>query len=203
MDNIKNSTAICVFVKTPGVSPVKTRLAKTIGNISALNVYNHLLKVLKKLLASLENVDIYWAINEGSEVYDFWEDYSCISQSGEGLGLRQWSIFNKIKSKYENILFIGADCPFITNKTIDEAIAKLKTSDIVFGPAYDGGYYLLGTNKNIGKEIWCSVNYSSSTTLSEFSDAVSKKYKISKLSILRDIDEEIDLIESNLMHWIN
>ena len=83
MNKPKYTTALCVFVKTPGLSPVKTRLANTIGDKAALKVYNKLLEVLKELLDSLVNIDIYWAVNEGSEAFKYWESYPCLTQVGE------------------------------------------------------------------------------------------------------------------------
>jgi rSAM/selenodomain-associated transferase 1 len=41
------------------------------------------------------------------------------------------------------VLFLGGDCPYITQNQIENIPHQLQTHDLVIGPAHDGGYYLL------------------------------------------------------------
>ena len=52
--NIK--TAVAIFVKTPGLSPLKTRLAAGIGNTAAQEIYNHCVKALTQTLGDLTDL---------------------------------------------------------------------------------------------------------------------------------------------------
>ena len=62
-----NSTAIAVFVKTPGLSPVKTRLAATIGTAAAEQFYTHCTEAIRETLETAsKTMDIvpFWAVGE-------------------------------------------------------------------------------------------------------------------------------------------
>lgn len=66
-------------------------------------------------------------------------------QKGENLGLRMKNAFIEGKSAgYNNIIIIGSDLFDITTEELSQAFATLNNSDVVIGPAIDGGYYLLG-----------------------------------------------------------
>jgi rSAM/selenodomain-associated transferase 2/rSAM/selenodomain-associated transferase 1 len=66
-------------------------------------------------------------------------------QFGADLGRRMQNAFEAaFGSGVERVVLIGSDIPEITAKTIDTAFEKLLNTDLVFGPAKDGGYYLIG-----------------------------------------------------------
>ncbi len=66
-----------------------------------------------------------------------------VQHSGD-LGSRMEHAFNEVLDHEEKAVIIGSDCPEITSEIIEEAFYKLDLADVVMGPTYDGGYYLLG-----------------------------------------------------------
>jgi len=140
-----NKELVIVFVKNPKLSQVKTRLAKTIGDKAALEVYSELLKVTENATKKLRaEVRIYFS-NAIEELP--WNGYYKTTQQGDNLGKRMQHAFEQgFKDGYNRIVLIGSDLPDISEKHIVKGLNLLKQYNAVFGPAEDGGYYLIGLN---------------------------------------------------------
>ena len=99
------------------------------------------------------------------------------------------------KKKYKKIILIGADLWTLNEKIIIDSFKLLDKFNLVIGPSYDGGYFLIGMkkpNENIFKNIPWSTNNVLEKTISKM-----KTRKISFLEITKDIDSFSDL-KSNL-----
>ncbi|MEH6457990.1 MAG: TIGR04282 family arsenosugar biosynthesis glycosyltransferase [Cocleimonas sp.] len=183
--------AIAIFVKTPGVSPLKTRLAATIGQEQAEYFY-HL--SLNCIVSTLKEIAItpYWAIAEAESVNDsMWSNFNRLHTGEGGLGERQSHIYHELLKTHDGVMLIGGDAPQLSNEIIQQAIEGLKTKDYVIGPADDGGYYLLAGRKAIQSRIWTSTPWSHASTREVFISQLDSKPD--ELSILTDVDTETDL----------
>ena len=90
------------------------------------------------------------------------------------------------------VLIVGSDCPLLSAEIIDEAFLKLDKSDIVLGPAEDGGYYLLGMKK-MNTELFEGVSWSTEKVLNETLDkAAGLGLSVAFTPSLFDIDTEED-----------
>ncbi len=187
------STAIAIFVKTPALSPVKTRLAATIGVQKAQEFYHLSLKSVEKTVRNL-NVSAYWAVAEEGGLPDpLWQNFPCL-HTGEGeLGERQHHIYESLLAKHEHVLLVGADAPQLSKEYLEKAITTLDTNDFVIGPACDGGYYLFGGRISLPQEIWRAVPWSTSTTRECLEKALPSKPV--HLSPLTDVDTKEDLVQ--------
>jgi hypothetical protein len=185
------TTAIAVFVKTPALSPVKTRLAKSIGKAKALEFYFLSLKAIKEILQST-GVSVYWAVAEESGLSDpMWQDFKALWTGEGGLGERQHRIYETLLQKHDRVLLIGADAPQISTDILEQAIVALDTNNLVIGPARDGGYYLFGGRIPTERKIWTSVPWSTSLTRERLEAVLpSKPFH---LQMLTDVDTENDL----------
>ena len=96
------------------------------------------------------------------------------------------------------IAIIGTDCPDLDRGIILEAFEKLLDHDLVFGPAKDGGYYLIGLRR-VFPELFRSIPWGTDQVL-ETTRAISRKLglSIAYLPELADIDRP-----SDLPHWQN
>lgn len=142
----KDSKVILIFVKNPIKGYVKTRLAKSIGDTKALQVYQSLLQITKVITRELSCDRQVW-YSQSVEKDDIWEDgdYSKFVQRGENLGERMKYAFRQaFETGYRKVVIIGSDCAELNRKIIDESFKALETSEVVVGPSVDGGYYLLG-----------------------------------------------------------
>ncbi|WP_298555496.1 TIGR04282 family arsenosugar biosynthesis glycosyltransferase [uncultured Algibacter sp.] len=190
-----SKTLVIVFVKNIKLGKVKTRLAKTIGNQGAYNVYSELVKVTEQ---ATENVSADKRIYFSDAVVDTkWKnDYKAVQQ-GIGLGERMKNAFQKgFKDGYKRIVLIGSDLPDITANHINKGLDVLKENEVVFGPAEDGGYYLIGLSK-MNKSVFENKPWSQAHLLEETLQELNKKQvTFTTLDTLNDIDTYEDLIAS-------
>ncbi len=137
---------IIVFVKNIKLGKVKTRLAKTIGNQGAFEVYSELVKITENVT---ENIPTDKRIYFSDAVIDSkWEGSDKAVQEGSNLGERMKNAFIKgFEDGYNRIVLIGSDLPEINASHIKNGLQALQTNHVVFGPAIDGGYYLIGMTK--------------------------------------------------------
>ncbi|NAS31395.1 DUF2064 domain-containing protein [Flavobacteriaceae bacterium R38] len=144
-----NKSLLIILTRNPELGKVKTRLAKSIGNQNALDIYKFLLDYTVKITNGL-TVDKAVYYSERVIENDLWSSdiYQKKAQSGEDLGERIQNAFqNAFQSGYEKVVIIGSDMYDLKQNHLQEAFEKLDKHDVVIGPAEDGGYYLMGMNK--------------------------------------------------------
>jgi len=188
-------TALAIFVKTPHVSPLKTRLAATIGTPKSLEFYALSLQSVQSILQNSPHLIPYWAVGEKEELNNpLWQSFTAI-HSGEGdLGDRQYHIYATLLKKHGSVLLIGADSPQISPEILTQATQALQTQNFVIGPATDGGYYLFGGTKSLPKSFWKSIPWSADNTRSTLLTELQKMQETNhELSPLTDVDTEADL----------
>ncbi len=190
-----NSTAIAVFVKTPGLSPVKTRLAATIGTAAAEQFYTHCTEAIRETLETAsKTMDIvpFWAVGEEAGLsHPLWQGFEAI-YTGEGdLGERQHHIYQRLLAKYQRVILIGADSPQLSSMHLNNAIEALDSHRFALGPAVDGGYYLLAGRAPIAKDIWTNVTYSAADTAEQLLTQLPSTAAI--LDSITDVDTIEDL----------
>ena len=137
---------LLIFTRNPELGKCKTRLAKTVGDETALDIYSFLLGHTVSVTQNLNAAKQVWYSEEIWED-DIWDDtfYDKKLQKGPDLGIRMANAFQEgFASGYERILIIGSDMFDLDQKDLENAFAQLKQNDFVIGPAEDGGYYLLG-----------------------------------------------------------
>lgn len=197
---MQNKRLLIVFAKNPLPGKVKTRLASTIGDSSALEIYKTLLYHTLKISTPLENDKVvYYADFIPSN--DLWKTSGYIQQlqTGDDLGQKMMNAFRRsFYDGYHSVIIIGSDCPEITADILIKGFDELDKKDVVIGPAQDGGYYLLGMKK-LYEELFFNKTWSSKNLLEEtFKSINDLNLSFSLLQELRDIDTEEDLNASSL-----
>lgn len=185
---------IVVFVKNAVPGKVKTRLAKTIGDKEALEVYLRLLEITKREVLKVDaNKEVWYAWDIGKD--DIWEEelFSKKSQIDGDLGEKMKHAFeDSFKNGCNKMVLIGSDCPTLTSKIMEEAFAKLDENDVVFGPSEDGGYYLIGMS-SYKPEVLEDIDWSTERVMEQtVLRAQETEIKLAKLQVLNDIDNEHD-----------
>jgi rSAM/selenodomain-associated transferase 1 len=187
---------LIIFIKNPVLGSVKTRLARTIGNEEALNVYQLLLQCTRDTVLQLNGIQLHLFYSDVIDIADQWENqffYKNV-QSGEDLGQKMSRAFKEILAINEHVLIIGSDCPYLTPAMIDNAFEQLADHDLVIGPAKDGGYYLLGM-KNLMPEIFHKVAWSTQYVFQQTLDIAERLGKSCYiLEELSDIDDWEDWV---------
>ncbi len=188
---------LIVFVKNSVLGKVKTRLAKDIGNQAAFEVYKTLVSKTKQAIQDLP-IEKHIYFSDTVEETGCHNDFKTIQQ-GNDLGERMNNAFKDgFENGYQNIVLIGSDLPDISEDSIKKAFDLLKTSDTVFGPAEDGGYYLVGM-KQLHKNLFNNIPWSTSRVLEETMKVLeSQSISVGLLETLNDIDTFEDLKNSSI-----
>lgn len=183
--------AIAIFVKTPELSPVKTRLTQTIGAEKTLEFYYLCLNAVQEITNETD-AKAYWAVGEKEGLNNkLWNGFDRLYTGEGGLGERQSSIYNTLKNYHHNVMLLGADCPQLTPEILQNAFLKLQQNNYVIGPATDGGYYLLAGKRPVARDVWVNIPYSTPQTYKKL--VAQLKEPIARLQTLTDIDKYNDL----------
>ena len=183
-----NKNLLLIFIRNPKLGKVKTRLAKTVGDETALEIYKFLLQKTREIsLKVTSDTAVYYSVKVRSN--DLWdsENYQKYQQVGEDLGIRMLNAFkDSFGAGYKKVMIIGSDLYDLTSENIEKAFTELDDNDVVLGPAQDGGYYLLGMN-SLHSNIFRDKNWGTETvrkdTLADLKDK-----KVHLLKELNDID---------------
>ena len=206
--NLRKRTLFCIFVKTPGLSPVKTRLrlSESIGQqvfrLSARSVFYEAVRVGELIRSGSDTVHVTWHLAESdSRASRFWPlpdqvDYFHSGQCAGDLADRLAFAYSRFIGEYSRVFFLGADSPTITVKHLREASDSLERNDFYLSPANDGGFYLFGGRRPMPASVWRSVAYSSPNTFNQFFSVLSEIGSIGVGKRLHDLDRPED-IEAN------
>lgn len=140
---------LLIFTRNPELGKCKTRLAKTIGDQAALDIYQFLLRHTLKITKDMPTTKyVYYS----EEIWqdDIWtaDSYTKKLQHGNDLGERMHNAFEEgFKEGFEKIVVIGSDMYDLSRGDLEQAFEQLDKNDYVIGPAHDGGYYLLGMKR--------------------------------------------------------
>ena len=183
---------LIVFARKPVLGKVKTRLAATLGDKKALEIYIKLLHHTRSIVIEADCHNFAFLTEQDDQ--NFWKDFSCFLQKGNSLGDRMYEAFDLLFCKeYQQCIIIGSDCPALTTEIINEAFEKLNTNNFVIGEASDGGYYLLGMKKmhaSIFKnKEWSTKNVFTQTLM----DIKKGGFTYHLLPVLNDVDEKEDV----------
>lgn len=194
------TASIIVFVRYPVEGKVKTRLAATLGNKVAKELYKNFAEAVINSVKKIKNTYKYVFYSDKNEkpLIKKWLGINFIyaAQSGNDLGERMKEAFRIVFSHgAKKAVIVGTDIPDLSKEIINKGIEALENSDVVIGPCKDGGYYLLGIKKYY-PQIFEDIKYSSANVLAQ----TLKKIKESNLTVtlineLQDIDTEGDLIK--------
>lgn len=183
-------TALAIFVKTPGLSPIKTRLAAGIGAERAEGFYRLAVQAVAEVAqAAMPTLTPYWAVAEAEALdHTMWSGFPTVAQAEGGLGERLDHVYRTLLERHGAVLLIGADAPQVTADLL--LAAALKASPFVMGRAEDGGFWLFGGTRAIERAVWFGVPYSMADTADRLLEQLSE---VAFVTGLRDVDRADDL----------
>ena len=189
---------LIVFAKNIVLGKVKTRLAESIGDTAALNVYIRLFEITERESSNVKNADVHVHFSDVIINSKFPNAKKFVQVEGD-LGHKMEAAFAQgFADGYEKIIGIGADLADLTTELIEDAFKQLDQNDFVFGPAQDGGYYLVGTTL---PQLYIFENkpWSTEILLKEtLAEIKAKNHSVATLETLNDIDVLEDLKGSSL-----
>tara|TARA_B100001248_G_scaffold118856_1_gene88852 strand:- start:182 stop:781 length:600 start_codon:yes stop_codon:yes gene_type:complete len=184
---MKNS--IFLMTKTPIHGLVKTRLAKIIGNSSAKKFTLKNINNVSKILINKKNFNffIYSTPKKKFRSFSFNFSKNILTQKGKDLGKKIWYLNSIIKY---NFVIIGSDIPDINFKHLSYAFELLRSNDVVIGPSFDKGFWLIGfAKKKAINYPFKELRWGTKHVLKDLINNLKKSnLKISFCEKLRDID---------------
>lgn len=192
-----NAGALAIFVKTPGHSPVKTRLAAECGERYAVEWYRRAAAAVASVARAAQaryGVAAYWAVAE-PDALDAWPDLPTIAQGEGDLGTRMSKVHAELVERHGSGVLIGADAPQLTATLLGEAIdwVSVPLPRLVIGPAQDGGFWLFGGNAVPPLQAWTAVAYSATDTARQLQHSMRDAGDWRTLATLTDADHASDL----------
>ena len=188
---------LLIMARAPELGKVKTRLAKTLGEQRALEVYVKLLEhTLNHAKESGYDSCVYV---DGDPTYFKHREWNTEVQAIGDLGEKMKDAFSRsFALGFTKVVMIGTDCYEINSESISIAFGALSSCDVVLGPALDGGYYLIGMKK-MHLELFDSMPWSTSDLYTKTLEEA-RRFSLSthNLDIKSDIDEEKDLVGTDL-----
>jgi uncharacterized protein len=191
------SGALAIFVKTPGHSPVKSRLAAQRGERYAVTWYRHAAAAVASVARQAVQrygLTAYWAVAE-ADALDAWTDLPALAQGSGGLGERMARVQAELVRRHGFGLLLGADAPQLEADALHDAIGWLDASSprLALGPAHDGGFWLFGSNLAPPLPRWTAVGYSVADTARQLQRVMHDLGAWRTLPALTDADHVEDL----------
>ncbi|MGH1423917.1 MAG: TIGR04282 family arsenosugar biosynthesis glycosyltransferase [Pseudooceanicola sp.] len=184
---------LIVLVKEPRAGRAKTRLGRDIGMTAAAWWMRH---QIRRLLRDLR--DPRWTITlcvapDRATMSRTWPgDLARYPQGGGDLGTRMIRALRDAPAG--PVCLIGADIPHLTPVHIARAFRAIGPADVVFGPATDGGYWLVGLRHGgqVPAGIFDNVRWSSQHTLAD-TLANLRDHSVALTDQMSDVDVAADL----------
>lgn len=203
-----SKNALIIFTRNPELGKCKTRLAATIGDEAALEIYKFLIAHTVEITTGV-HADKFVFYSVKRRAYDSWNEeiFRKKVQHGDDLGIRMENAFNEVFALgYERAIIIGSDMYDMTSEDINEAFRKLASNNFVLGPAMDGGYYLLGM-KTMRAEIFRNKRWGSETVQKETLKDL-KNESVALLNEKNDVDyyddiKDIEIFQQFLPAYLN
>ena len=181
---------LAIFAKVPRLGQVKRRLAKEIGAVAAWRFQRAMLAALLRNVArnprwrtTLWLTPDRLARGGGMRV----RGLRLRARGGGDLGARMRRAF--LARTKGPVVLVGSDIPALGDAQVRRAFAALGRNDLVFGPASDGGYWLIAAARRRGRmPPLAPVRWSSKHALSDTRACFDRRHRIALLEMLEDVD---------------
>ncbi|UCE54812.1 MAG: TIGR04283 family arsenosugar biosynthesis glycosyltransferase [Desulfobacterales bacterium] len=196
---------LIIFTRYPEPGKTKTRLIPVLGEQGAAKLQRqmteHLISKVRNLL-KFRSLTIEIRYEEGNKsLMQNWlgPEFSYYPQQEGDIGQRMcFALDDAFQSGTKAAIIIGTDIPGITIDSLKNAFEKLKTNDLIFGPASDGGYYLIGIKEvswsEANPQLFSGINWGTAEVLNQtlhLADKLGLGYSL--LETLDDVDQPEDL----------
>ena len=198
------STALVIFAKAPIPGQVKTRLCPPLTPDEAATLHgSFVLDILERTKAAVAKlklpIDRYLACAPSVthvffKILEERQGVKLIDQVGDDLGARMNRTFKTLFAQgYRQVFLMGTDVPTLPLDHFKQALTSLEKHDLALGPAFDGGYYLIGL-KRPAPELFADIPWSTDQVLRLTQEkATGIGLKVSLIQPWRDVDTLADL----------
>ena len=194
-------SALIVFTRYPQAGRAKTRLIPALGPEGAAELQRRMTRVTVgrawSYCATTPSSILTIAYEGGdAALMRQWLGPLVFVKQGEGdLGQRlRKAALRAFGAGAGRVVIIGTDCPSLTEEGLAAAFTATHFHPIVFGPARDGGYYLVALTHPSQVSLFDNIPWSTAAVLSASCDAArASGHEPALLATLPDVDEPADL----------
>jgi rSAM/selenodomain-associated transferase 1 len=185
---------LVVFLRTPRLGRVKSRLAAGIGAVAALRFYRETSEHVLRRLTRDARWRCHLAVTPDRDAAGPrpWRVGAVYRRQGNGdLGRRMARVFRTLPPG--PVAIIGSDIPSITCVHIAAAFRALGSHEAVFGPSADGGYWLVGLRRRprLPHGLFKRVRWSSEHALADTLAGLPRGMSVTLLQSLEDVDDAL------------
>ncbi len=190
--------AVIVFLKAPEKGRVKTRLSNSLDKGFVLELYKAFVKdTLDAVVPLGRPIVFFWPKNKKKAVTEWLgDDILSFPQQGVDLGQRMAHAFKTVfDAGYDRAVLIGTDIPQLNSDILTRAFENLESAPAVIGPSKDGGYYLIGFQKQtFSSRVFEGIDWSTPHVLEQTQAVMdTNNISFSRVETLNDIDTIADL----------
>ncbi len=188
---------VLVFAKAPRAGDVKTRLASSVGDEAAADVYRRMGRAVTGQLSGVRaGIAVCYDPPGAEDEVRTWlgdaPEWYWPQPDGD-LGRRMRTMFDRAFEVADRVVVIGTDAPMVGADTVHRALEALDSADVVLGPATDGGYYLMGLRAP-SPALFTDIPWSTETVLRDtVARARESGARVTYLELESDIDTADDL----------
>lgn len=194
------SDRLIIFTRYPEPGKAKTRLIPILGDVAAADLHRQMTEQTLAKVKLLQqshpvSVEVWFAGGSGDRMQTWLgSDLQYQPQPTGDLGSRMAHAFQVgFDRGVKASVIIGTDCPGLTVELLTEAFQALQQTDLVLGPATDGGYYLIGLRRS-APELFESIAWSTDRVFQQTVDIATKlNLSLTCLPMLADVDRPEDL----------
>ena len=182
---------LIVFARAPALGSGKRRLARDIGDVAALRFERLMLTLLMRRLGRDRRWHLRLAVTPDRARYRkrLWpRGIPILAQGGGDLGARMNRALASCPAG--RAVLIGTDIPALAPHHIAEAFRLLGKCDVVFGPAADGGFWLVGARRSPQlPPLFGPVRWSTPHALENVLGNLARRVSVALAATLADVDD--------------
>jgi rSAM/selenodomain-associated transferase 1 len=185
---------LVIFARAPQFGRVKRRLAEAIGPAATMRFYR---RTLDRQIRTLSH-DRRWTVclfvtPDHAVDHPAWQRANVRGQGQGDLGQRMKRPFRLLPPG--PVVLVGSDIPAMRPRHIARAFALLGDHDLVFGPATDGGFWLIGARRSrpLPRSLFAKVRWSTRHALADTLATIPPGYTTAIADTLDDVDDANDL----------
>ena len=183
---------LAVFAKQPLPGQVKTRLCPPLSMAEAAAVYEQSLTEIVSRIESLRHCFDLAICYAGARDWfaETFPGLQLVAQQGADLGQRmEHALRGFFAVGYERAVLIGSDTPDLPLSLLEQTLELLDEVEVVYGPARDGGYYLIGESHHY-PQLFSEIPWSTAAVLQEsLKRARAVGIFTARLPVLEDLDD--------------
>jgi rSAM/selenodomain-associated transferase 1 len=187
---------LVMMARAPQLGRVKQRLAQDIGAAAALRFYRGLVQEKIRRLESDRRWRLWLFVTpDGAVVHPAWRSLRGIEVRAQGRG----DLGRRMKRPFAELppgplVLVGSDIPLMRPDHIWRAFRLIGRHELVFGPASDGGFWLLGARRSrpLPKRLFDGVRWSTAAALADSLATLPSRLSVGFADRLDDVDDGAD-----------